>query len=254
MTDASQEVAQADHMTKSNFALTVTPAKIWAFASICATVLAGAFGFGIFVEKTRSEAAVTVKDQEISKLKTGSGDYQRAVEALKRALEDAAGIRQRLETKAELLNRLVGYLQGRDDVSKLLLVDVVCSMWRESQTRRVRLDTEPLRIDERDLVRGLPPDVEKFLITQGVSAKMLDDIKGATLPEDVSQVDRLRVPFPDRDVMPSRLTQESLGRVMKLASLAEVIKVVRLSDGSQYQMPQEIALAVHLKPDCAPRR
>lgn len=54
--------------------------------------------------------------------------------------------------------------------------------------------------------------------------------------------------------MPSRITQESLGRVMKLASLAEVIKVVRLSDGSQYQMPQEIALAVHLKPDCAPRR
>jgi hypothetical protein len=36
------------------------------------------------------------------------------------------------------------------------------------------------------------------------------------------------------------------------ASGTKVIKVITFADGSQYQMPDEIALAVHTKPECAP--
>lgn len=228
-----------------SFSLSIT--QLWWLAAAAIAYTVGAFGFGVFVQKTADFSAELVKDQQTAKLTTQNGDLQRSLDALLERLKTAFSEKQQLETKTELLTRLVFYLQSHDDTSKKLLTDVVCSMWKESEEHKIRVTPGPIQLNPVDLTRGLPPDVEKLLLSRGVSATQLRQIRepgafGSTSVEKTIGVQRDQA---------QRV--EAINNVERQAERVEVIKIVTFPDGSQFQMPQEIAAAVHLKPECAPR-
>lgn len=54
------------------------------------------------------------------------------------------------------------------------------------------------------------------------------------------------------EVNPFNNANEAVGVVTKSASNVRVIKIVTFADGNAFEMPQEIAVSVHLRSDCAP--
>jgi hypothetical protein len=228
-------------------------AQLWGLAAATVAYTVGVFGFGVFVQKTVDSSADLVKDQQIAKLTTQNGDLQRGLDTLTERLKTAFGEKRWLDTKAELLTRLVFYLQSHDDTSKKLLTDVVCTMWKESEGNKIRVIPGPIQLNFADLQKGLPPDVEKLLLSRGVSESQLRQIRDPGVAGSTSVG-----PFPDFQKT-IRVQREQVQRAVTINDVTrqvgrvEVIKIVTFPDGSQFQMPQEIAAAVHLKPDCAPQ-
>jgi hypothetical protein len=150
------------------FSISLSVKQLWALAGLIVTVLGGAFGFGAFVQKTANESSALGKDCEISDLNTRNVDLQRTVDTLTKGLEQSSSEIDTLTLKSEFLNRLAGYLQGKDDISKKLLVDVVCSMWKQSEISKSKyppakpgaLGDAPLEAADGSLTRpesGLAP-------------------------------------------------------------------------------------------------
>jgi hypothetical protein len=146
-----------------------------------------------------------------------------------------------LDGKAEFLNRYVSYLVGHDDISKKLLVDFVCVLWKDSETRRVRIEGLPL-VSTADLNGQLSPDVKALLIRYGVSASLLENL-GQNEVHPFAQAQRFAQAQHQR--------QAALATVEKQASNIHVVKTITFYDGTTYQMPQEIAVAVHTKRECS---
>ena len=250
--------------TKPLFTVPVSTKMLWVLGGICITVTGGAAAAGGFVQKMASEIGNLSKDREISRLTGKVEGLERGVDFLKTKLEEQIGHSQALETKGELLNRLVGYLQGKDEVSKTLLVNVVCSMWKESEKKKIRLQQERIQIRSEDIKYGrLDPEIESLLVSRGVSSQTLAiaqtvpprgvELRRQNLASDDPVLQRqLRAkddPVLQREL---RARDEAVGEVMKYASDVQVIKIVSFPDGTRYQLPQEIATTVHLKPECAP--
>lgn len=161
-------------------ARSITVAQAWTIGGILITLATGIFGLGVWVQSSRGDIELSKKNTEISEkdrtiatLNTKSGDLLRTVNALTANLEQAFAANDALKTKAEFLNRLASYLQFHDPTNRKLLEDVVCSMWKQSQQKRIQLVQQPIHISPEDLRRGLPPDVEQLLVSQGVSSDLL---------------------------------------------------------------------------------
>jgi hypothetical protein len=236
-------------------------------AGVIIVVVTGIFGLGAWLQSSRSDVellqknteiseknkTINEKDKTISDLTTKYDDQKRAVDALTGNLQQAFARVDALETKDELLTRLAGYLQYKDEVNRKLLENVVCSMWKQSEQKRIRLDKQPVRLSYEDLRRGLPPDVEKLLVSQGVSSELLTRLRTNNfLPrEEIAGVGPLTVRRPVQ-VNPYNDPDTAAATVSKSASNVTVIKVITFADGASFEMPQEIAASVHMRADCAP--
>jgi hypothetical protein len=245
--DTETKPVGASGEAKPVFSFSLNITQLWVLAATAVAYTVGAFGFGSFVQKTANGSAELVRNQEIATLTTQNGDLQRGVDALTDRLKTAFSEKQQLKAKAELLTRLVFYLQSHDDTSKKLLIDVACSMWKESEGHTIQIIPGPIQFSPLDLTNGLPPDVEKLLISRGVSNEQLRQIREPVNSGSANVEKTIRV---QRQQMQRA---QAITDVTRQAGLVEVIKTITFPDGSQFQMPQEIAAAVHLKPECAPQ-
>lgn len=259
MTDMSPRIV--------DIARAITVGQAVAIGAILIALATGIFGLGGWLQSSRSDIELSNKNTEISKkdkeilekdgkidaLNNKSGDLQRAVDALKNSLEQALSGNDALKMEVEFLNRLASYLQWHDATNKKLLEDVVCSMWKQSQQNRIRLVQQPVHISPDDLRRGLPPDVEKLLVSQGASSELLTRLRTNNF---LSKEQAVGVsPFVVRkpvQVNPFNDPDEAVAAVSKSVSNLRVIKVITFADGLAFEMPQEIAASVHLRSDCAP--
>ena len=55
-----------------------------------------------------------------------------------------------------------------------------------------------------------------------------------------------------RRSLAANVQRDALTTMQKQTQGIQIIKVITFFDGSQYQMPQDIAVAVHMKPECSP--
>jgi hypothetical protein len=252
-------LADAPAPTVRDIGRALTVGQLWAIAVAFVALIGGVFAFGVFVQSVRGSGDAFAKDERIHQLTTElsgkerqNGDLQRAVDGLTNQFKMVLDARDALDTKAEFLNRLVSYLQAGDDTSKKLLVDVVCSMWKESQKRRIRLVREPVNVSLESMRRGLPPDVEELMVARGgASREMLQRIRRNDFPTEAARVGPVTVQRP-LAVNPSNNRDQAAATIQKHAQGIEVLKIVSFPDSTNYQMPQEIAAAVHMKNECAP--
>jgi hypothetical protein len=87
-------------------------------------------------------------------------DSTHAIDALKSSLTQALTVRDLNAQKSEFLNSYVLYLKNPRGDGKKLFKDVVCSMWKESESRRIQICQEPVAVSLNDVQRGLDPDTK----------------------------------------------------------------------------------------------
>ena len=117
--------------------LSITVGQAWALGSSIVALLVGSFILGNFIGSFVSAA-------KNAKLSDANEGLQVTINTLKDSLNTASERYQQLDAKTEFLNRYVSYLVApNDSTSKQLFVDVVCSMWRDSERRRIRFALGP---------------------------------------------------------------------------------------------------------------
>jgi hypothetical protein len=216
----------------------LTVVQAWAIGGAIVSIVVSCFLVGVFAESVKNAA-------EVDRLSNRNTDLQRSVNDLTSTLKSVLNERRMIEGKAEFLNRYVSYLVGHDDISKQLLVNVVCTLWKDSETRRIRIDGQRL-ISPADINGEMSPDVRDLLIRYGVSPDLLSRIRQNNVQRfaQAQPFARVNRPFQIQ-------RQVALAEVEKQTSNIRVVKIITFYDGSAYQMPQEIAVAVHTKSECS---
>jgi hypothetical protein len=206
----------------------LTVAQAWSTAGAVVAVLIGAFLLGGFVQSVRDDSKITEISAENRTLKSG-------IETLSSALSTAQKTQELLEGKAEFQNRYLTYLIAPSSaVSDKLFVDFVCALWKQSQKHRLQTERKRLEFTIADLRQGLSPDMRALLLKEHVSPEILDRIQAGLIGQLRTDVEK------------------DLINVNRTLSGVAVVKTVTFFDGTKYTVPNEIALAVHMKAECAP--
>jgi hypothetical protein len=270
---SSAEIKPTDKPLRELFH-SLSTGQAWSIGAACVAVICGSFLLGGVLQSGRDDTAINAKDQQITSLKSESAtnklasdqqiaslntrvrDQDRAITEVTKNLTGALNEKDIYAQKAEFLNRYLSYVQGHDSVAKTLLVNVVCLMWKESEKKRVSILRGPPNITAEQIRSGLDSETEALLFSNNIPRDLIDRIR---TPErfvqsssSTSRVNVLRQAqvFPGQDAQEVR--QIAGATVEKYVSTIRIIKIITFPDGSQYQMPDEIALAVHTKPECAP--
>ena len=111
--------------------LSMTTGQAWALGGAIVALVAGSFYLGNLV----GSFVPAAKNAQLSSVNEG---LQERINTLQDNLKTASEQYRQLDAKTEFLNRYVSYLtEPRDSTSKQLFIDVVCSMWRESERQRI---------------------------------------------------------------------------------------------------------------------
>jgi hypothetical protein len=234
----------------------LTVGQAWTIAAAAIAVLVGAASLGGWVQSGRG-------DREIANLDAKNHSLSEQIENLKRAL-DAAGEMARnsnvntqvLEGEIEFLNRFVSYIRSPNEVSKTLFINMVCAMWREAETRRVHIDRAPLALSSTQIQAGLSPEIKALLISHGISPSDLyraGQPPTRTVQPTVQRANPITAPKLNPIIEPDPDVQRAQSIVQKQANTISVTKTVTFPDGLRFEVPSEIAFAVHTKAECAPR-
>src|SRR5262249_30318513 len=148
---------------------------------------------------------------------------------LTKALTDGLRDKTAVEAKAEFLTRFVYYTVSDDDMSKKLLVDTVCSMWKQSETKRVGVSQGPISVSLDEFRRGISPDVREYLVAHGVDSNLITQIQDTVsmLSGDGQLFNVSKKPALDR----------AIAIVQKQSSHLALIKTVAFADGSRFELP-----------------
>ncbi|RWO49221.1 hypothetical protein [Mesorhizobium sp.] len=250
MARKSQISVEAE-LTVSGILRSLTVTQLWTIGGAVAGATAALVLLGGWVQSVKDEGKLANKDLFISDLTSEKNKIisDLASEKTKIAAElreatvlvmSADNERAALQDKATFLERFLAYKLAPGDVSQKLFTDYVCVLWKQSGSSRTRVIPSTLQITPGQIRSGLSEDFRAFLIRSGVSAAFLDQAS-ARLP--------LTQPLASR-VAP--VSSDAINRVAKQAQSLEVIKIVNFYDGTNYQVPQEIAFAVHNRSECAP--
>jgi hypothetical protein len=238
----------------------LTVAQAWAIGGGFVALLVGAVALGMFVQSGRDDAQAEIQARALSDANSKNNELSGQVTDLKRglggvgeALETSDIQRQSLEGEVEFLNRYVSYLSAPGDVSKALFINLVCAMWKESEKRQVQIDRSPLNISAIEIQNGLSPDIVALLEKHGISAEIL--ARAARPDSNVKQVNPSVSPNPflrRTIIQPDLDAQQAKQHIQKQINGILLTKIVTFPDGLSFQVPSEIAVAVHTRLDCAP--
>lgn len=215
------------------------PGQLWGLLGSICGVLVGAFALGVFVQTTKTDRDLLKRDSNIVRLEE---DLRKRNEEIrhKKARLDSAELQLRLlNTKTRFQQQYLTYLQGRGsdrELAKKLFVDLICGMWRKDQEQRIAVEQEPLGLTMQDLSHGASPELSEFLRRQ------IPDVQ-------IHKLNRGHYPEVMRDLKQEPALIEEIDR--RLTS-TKLFKIVKFSNDESYVLPNEIAAAVHNRPDCAP--
>lgn len=216
--------------------------QVWSIGSALAGLVAGAVVVGGYVQSVRGERELSNLAATNNSLASTNSSLTAKIAELERALTASGALSrnsdakiQELRGEIEFLNRFVSYEVVRNDTSKMLFVNTVCVLWRDAESRRLRVVSAPIELSSAEIQRGLSPQMKELLVHYGVSAAELDRAAGSPTGEGLADV------------------QRAVANVQKQTSGIDIKKTVTFADGLSFEIPAEIALIVHSKPDCGPR-
>ena len=266
------KIKDASTISFSQLVASLTTVQLVAIIAAIVAILGGAFSFGMLIQGSRDDSTLNGKDREIANGNTSLaaanlasaqtvGDLRRVVETLKATADQALTERDLLEGKAEFLNRYLSYLEDPNPtgISRKLFSDLVCALWKDSQKRRVRIERKPVEVSQFDIRRGLDPDTERLLLTNGVPADLIERVKhpeafanqsSPSVQRDtglLARVNPTATPRVNPTVNPQSVADNAMATVSKVSSGITVIKTVTFFDGTAYQVPQLIAVEVSLR-------
>jgi hypothetical protein len=197
-------------------------------------------------DKNRLSAALDQANQTINsdkdKLTASIDKINQTVQSAGGILQQAQADRQALESKTEFLERYLSYNLAPESSARQLFINYVCALWKGSEERKVGITQSAVDLTPAMLQSGLSPELRDYLLQHGISDLFIQRASSPVVS---------RSPFVSPVVSPT--PQEAIATIQKQVSNLTVIKIVHFYDGTSYQVPEEIALAVHTQPSCAPR-
>lgn len=252
-----------------------------ALIAILITVGGTAVGAGSWLEQQQRIAAVeqatTPLKAEIEGLKASNASLnatQFRLEAANRAMDSqlklfAVNV-QYAESFATFAENYINYLAGGGEPAKLIFIDYVCSLYRESQEKGRNIEFTASSF--REIVGGSLNASLEELEASGFNAQLAAELRELQarglirfLPEVSRQLGREIAPLPFPTTSPLTFpTARRLSNPDKEAIISGVSKSVDAREGrmiktvtfpgrSPFVLPQEIALAVHSDRNCRVR-
>jgi hypothetical protein len=253
MSDTTQTQANAQVAPTTPEKLTVwellkilTVGQAWALIACLVAIVVGSAALGGWAQSAHDDDKLAEKNATIQDLKTHQSQDTANVDAARNTLKAMEASDRALRGKAEFLERFLAYKLNGADTTKNLFINHVCALWKQSQELSIHLDKAPLNLSDFDLRRGLAPEVRKLLIDNGVPNSFLDQASG---PEP-ARVQPIGAP-PDV----TRTPASAIANVQKVVhgNDMRLLKIVHFFDGTSYEVPNEVAAAVHANKDCAPK-
>ena len=247
----------------------LTTTQSWTLATALVAMLGGSLAIGAWVQSARDERKIVDGNREIGKLnadkdklnadkdklKGESSDLKRQLGEANRDLEAEKSIvmsvtqrDQSTEIKEEFLEKYLSYEIAGGDEARKLFADYVCVLWKNSAERNVQVTKVPLQLSDDDIRQGVSSDLRHMLLKSGLSER--------TVPAKFEQLANSPKISPPAGV-PSgmkraRASAEEISEIKKSAKNIYLVKTIRFKDGTDYQIPQEIATSVYDNPSCAP--
>ena len=240
-------------LTLSDLLRKLTVPQIWGLAVALVALVGGSVGVGAWVQSARDDDKIMEKNLEIAnssskydqlkvetdnktnQLNTKLLEAERNFNGATDEINEIGRARLALETKSEFLERFLSYRNAPyDNIPRKLFEDYVCALWKHAEERRVQVESRPVNISPDQIRGGLSPELKQLLISRGVPEIYFEHaMRGETL------------------VSPS--SGEAIATIQQQAQALSLVKIVHFFDGTIYQVPEEIALAVHTNPACAPQ-
>jgi hypothetical protein len=202
-------------------------------------------------ERDRQFADLTIRQSEL---------LQRHA-ALEASLAASRADRQALAGEVEFLNRYIA-LMGAADGAKpdegrftearspkaMALIDTLCTLWKSGDKHFMRFESGPLKVTAQDLEQGrLSPDLQALLVENFISLDPLQQLRVA----DAAQAGK-----PGRPgAHPPAANQTSAPLMASVSRQAESIKILKsigFLDGTRYDIPRNIAVALQIRRECVP--
>jgi len=231
----------------------LTIRQSWTLAVALAAMIAATSAIGAWVQSARDGRKLEDAKQEIVKLtvdndklksekvdlKQQLGEANRLLEAEKSAVKAVAQKDQAIETKEKFLDKYLSYKIAGGDETRRLFTDYVCALWKASDERNVQVIKASLQLSDDDIRQGVSTDVRRMLIKSGLSESIVPTKFGPTMgvPHGVKR---------------ARASDDAISEIKKSATNIYLVKTIHFNDGTDYQIPQEIATAVYNNPSCAP--
>jgi hypothetical protein len=198
----------------------------WAILGAVVIVLTGSAGLGAFFQSARNDSTITQLNTTIAQLNTKLSDANGKVDSAVKLVNDAAERETKIKSKADYLELFVAYKVVPNEVSKAAFANYVCALWKDSKKHSVNVIASPIVLTADAIHAGLPPDLKSLLISRGVPEAFFENAEHGA--------------------------EQATATIQKYAQGTRDVKEVHFSDGTNYQVPDEISTAVHNDPRCAP--
>jgi hypothetical protein len=217
----------------------------WTLSGAVVVLLVGTATLGGWVQSVRDERSSAADEAKIDQLNSKLDEANGKIQTMIGMLKDAAARDNAIESKSEFLDRFLAYKIAPNDASKTTFIGYVCALWKNSEQHRVRVDEAPLMLSPDNIRGGLSPELKRLLEAKGISPIFFDHAEHPT----VTRVSPLPLPTPVVSPTPA----EAISTIQKVARSEHLAKSVHFYDGTTYQVPDEIAFAVHSDPQCRPQ-
>jgi hypothetical protein len=247
----------------------LTTTQSWTLATALVAMLGGSLAIGAWVQSARDERKIVDGNREIGKLKADKdklnadkgklksesselkrqlGEANRNLEAEKSVAISVAQRDQSTEIKEGLLENYLSYEIAGGDEARKSFADYVCVLWRNSEERNVQVTKVSLQLSDDDIHQGVSADLRRMLLKSGLSERTVP-VKFEQLANSPKISPLAGVP---RGTKRARASDEEISEIKKSAKNIYLVKTIRFKDGTDYQIPQEIATSVYDNPSCTP--
>jgi hypothetical protein len=224
---------------------TTLPVRVWwGIAGATLAVVVGAASLGAWLQSGRDQSVIVSQETNESQLQGKLNDANGKIQAMVGVINEASARDRAISSKAEFLDRFLAYRNAPGEESRIAFAGYVCALWKNSEEHQVHVDAAPIQLTADSIQSGLSPELKSFLISKGVSETFFEHAERGTTT--------LVQPFAVTRPVVSPTQAEAIATIQKFAQSAHLVKIVHFYDGTNYQVPDEIAYAVHTDPKCAP--
>jgi len=198
------------------------------------------------------------KDKDLSEFAIRNGEYAQRLSALEVTVANARAANEALTRQIAFLNRYIAYAAAQTDIARSQLVDSLCPLWKNGEKLHAKFERQPLDISLSDITQGrVTPEIQTLSVENFVSLEPLQRLRVgdvvASAPPSASgakavahQVSTIAATTAGTN------TDQAFGALQKQLATIKVLKAIGFADGSRYEIPRPVAVAVQIRRECQP--
>jgi hypothetical protein len=207
--------------------------------------------FTTMVEELQS--AEQRKDSSLAEFAIRSGELMQRLSALEMSFGSARADNDALTRQITFLNRYMAYANAQTDSARSSLVDSLCTLWRNGEKLRVKFERQPIDISLSDITQGrVTTEIQTFLVENFISLEPLQRLRaGDVLAAATPSTTGAKATMHQLATASTNADQAFTALQKQLAAL-KVLKSISFSDGSRFDIPRPVAVAVQIRRECSP--